>query len=163
MDEALREKPFVLVVGDSLAGKSRTAYEAARRLTRDGVKHDPVVLVPKGAASIGRILDLDFVPQRVALSRVLALAPPASGDRFALAAATAATPCALALTRRRSVRQSLFGPDHGPRDHKPEAAAALLLSPKSIEFHLGKTCGRLGVPLHAPTHPTSRGPQLLTK
>jgi hypothetical protein len=52
MDEALREKPFVLVVGDSLAGKSRTAYEAARRLTRDGVKHDPVVLVPKGAASL---------------------------------------------------------------------------------------------------------------
>ena len=59
LDEALREKPFVLVVGDSKAGKSRTAFEAAQRLTRDGVRHDPVVLLPKGTASVGKIFDLD--------------------------------------------------------------------------------------------------------
>ena len=29
LDRALRERPFVLVVGDPKAGKSRTAYEAA--------------------------------------------------------------------------------------------------------------------------------------
>jgi tetratricopeptide (TPR) repeat protein len=59
LDAALREKPFVLVVGDSKAGKSRTAYEAARRLTRHGVPLDPAVIVPKGTAAVGKILDLD--------------------------------------------------------------------------------------------------------
>jgi hypothetical protein len=54
LDEALAEKPFVLVVGDSKAGKSRTAYEAARRLAAAGVRHDPVVLMPKGAAAVGK-------------------------------------------------------------------------------------------------------------
>jgi hypothetical protein len=37
LDHALRNKPFVLVVGDSKAGKSRTAAEAARRLTLKGI------------------------------------------------------------------------------------------------------------------------------
>jgi tetratricopeptide (TPR) repeat protein len=59
LDEALSEKPFVLIIGDALAGKSRTAYEAARRLTRDGVQHDPVVLVPRNAAAVEKILHLD--------------------------------------------------------------------------------------------------------
>jgi tetratricopeptide (TPR) repeat protein len=59
LDRALREKSFVLVVGDSKAGKSRTAYEAARRLTRTGRPHDPGVLVPKGTAALGPLLDLD--------------------------------------------------------------------------------------------------------
>ena len=58
LDEALRDKPFVLVVGDSKAGKSRTAYEAARRLTNGG-PHDPKVLVPKNAAAVGPLLNLD--------------------------------------------------------------------------------------------------------
>jgi tetratricopeptide (TPR) repeat protein len=59
LDAALREKPFVLVVGDSKAGKSRTAYEAARRFTRDGTWHDPAVLVPKKVAAVEKILNLE--------------------------------------------------------------------------------------------------------
>jgi hypothetical protein len=59
LDRALREWPFVLLVGDSKAGKSRTAYEAARRLTRDGVLYDPVVVVPKRAAAVEKIFNLD--------------------------------------------------------------------------------------------------------
>ena len=59
LDAALREKSFILIIGEAKAGKSRTAYEAARRLTRDGVPHDPTVLVPKGTAAVGKILDLD--------------------------------------------------------------------------------------------------------
>ena len=60
LDRALREQWFVLVVGDSKAGKSRTAYEAARRLTDpQGERHDPAVLVPKNTAVLAKILDLD--------------------------------------------------------------------------------------------------------
>ena len=59
LDRALRDKPFVLVVSDSKAGKSRTAYEAARRLWWSRRPHDPGVLVPKGTAAIGPLLDLD--------------------------------------------------------------------------------------------------------
>lgn len=54
LDRALRDKPFVLVVGDSKAGKSRTAYEAARRLWADRRPHDPKVLVPKTPLLSGR-------------------------------------------------------------------------------------------------------------
>src|SRR5207248_2684149 len=35
LDEALANERFVLVWGDSYAGKSRTAYEAAKRLSKD--------------------------------------------------------------------------------------------------------------------------------
>jgi Flp pilus assembly protein TadD len=59
LDRALRDKPFVLVVGDSKAGKSRTAYEAARRVWWNRRPHDPRVLVPKGAVALGQLLDLD--------------------------------------------------------------------------------------------------------
>ena len=64
LDRALGERPFpfVLVVGDSKAGKSRTAFEAARRLSRDGQPHDPAVLVPKTTANLSKILDLDPPP-----------------------------------------------------------------------------------------------------
>jgi cellulose synthase operon protein C len=63
LDRALREQPFVLVVGDSKAGKSRSTYEAARRLTHNGQSHDPRVLVPKGTANLSKILDLDPMPE----------------------------------------------------------------------------------------------------
>jgi tetratricopeptide (TPR) repeat protein len=56
--KALREKPFVLVVGAPLAGKSRTAYYAARHLIWNGRRHDLVVLVPKSAAAVKEILKL---------------------------------------------------------------------------------------------------------
>ena len=60
LDRALQRRgAFVLVVGDSKAGKSRTAYEAARRLTVNGRPHDPKVMVPQGTAAIGPLLDLD--------------------------------------------------------------------------------------------------------
>jgi hypothetical protein len=59
LDQALGKQSFVLVVGDSKAGKSRTAYEAARRLTVNGQPHDPRVVVPQGAAALGPLLDLD--------------------------------------------------------------------------------------------------------
>lgn len=50
----------MLVVGASKAGKSRTAYEAARRLTDpQGDPHDPAVLVPKNTAALAKVLDLD--------------------------------------------------------------------------------------------------------
>jgi tetratricopeptide (TPR) repeat protein len=49
----------VLLVGGSKAGKSRTAYEAARRLTVNGDLHDPRVVVPQGTAAVARLLDLD--------------------------------------------------------------------------------------------------------
>ena len=35
----------MLVVGDSKAGRSRTAYEAARRLTITGHPHDPLAVI----------------------------------------------------------------------------------------------------------------------
>ncbi len=60
LDEALRQRQFVLIVGDSKAGKSRTAYEAACRLTRNGHAHDPAVLVPTGTAALaGLLIELD--------------------------------------------------------------------------------------------------------
>lgn len=59
LDRALRNRPFVLVVGDSKAGKSRTAYEAAGRLTTNGSPHDPPVLAPRRAAALGPLLNLD--------------------------------------------------------------------------------------------------------
>jgi TolA-binding protein len=59
LDQALCSKRFVLVVGDSKAGKSRTAYEAATRLRLDGRQHDPRVLVPKNTDLLGQLLDLD--------------------------------------------------------------------------------------------------------
>lgn len=59
LDQALRSKNFVLVVGDSKAGKSRTAYEAATRLRLAGRLHDPRVLVPKSTDLLEQLLDLD--------------------------------------------------------------------------------------------------------
>jgi len=62
LDQALASKRFVLVVGDSKAGKSRTAYEAATRLRHAGRSHDPRVLVPnmeKSTDVLGQLLDLD--------------------------------------------------------------------------------------------------------
>ena len=59
LDRVLRDKPFVLVVGDSKSGKSRTAYEAARRLTANDQPHDPRMLVPQGTIALGPLLDLD--------------------------------------------------------------------------------------------------------
>jgi hypothetical protein len=59
LDQALASKRFVLVVGDSKAGKSRTAYEAAIRLQYAGRSHDPRVLVPKSTDVLGQLLDLD--------------------------------------------------------------------------------------------------------
>ena len=59
LDEALRSYRFVLVVGDSKAGKSRTAYEAATRLQYAGRSHDPRVLFPKSTDDLGHLLDLD--------------------------------------------------------------------------------------------------------
>jgi tetratricopeptide (TPR) repeat protein len=59
LDQVLCRKRFVLVVGDSKAGKSRTAYEATARLQRDGRSHDPRVLVPKSTDLIGQLLELD--------------------------------------------------------------------------------------------------------
>jgi CHAT domain-containing protein/tetratricopeptide (TPR) repeat protein len=43
LEDALRTKPFVLLIGDSKAGKSRTAFEAARR-----VLSDRKLVVPQG-------------------------------------------------------------------------------------------------------------------
>ena len=57
LDETLRSYRFVLIVGDSKAGKSRTAYEAARRLQQAG--HDPRVLVPKSTDVLEQLLNLD--------------------------------------------------------------------------------------------------------
>jgi hypothetical protein len=59
LDQALRERSFVMLVGDSKAGKSRTACEGARRLTVNGDPHDPRVVVPQGTAALGPLLDLD--------------------------------------------------------------------------------------------------------
>ena len=59
LDRVLRDKPFVLVVGDSKAGKSRTASEAARRLWANRRPHDPRLLVPKNTAALGPLLNLD--------------------------------------------------------------------------------------------------------
>ena len=59
LDEALRSYRFVLLVGDSKAGKSRTAYEAATRLQSAGRSHDPQVLFPKSTDVLRQLLDLD--------------------------------------------------------------------------------------------------------
>jgi hypothetical protein len=59
LDQVLRSKRFVLVVGDSKAGKSRTAHEAATRLWYAGRLHDPRVLVPKSTDLLEQLLDLD--------------------------------------------------------------------------------------------------------
>lgn len=59
LDQALGSKRFVLVVGDSKAGKSRTAYEAATRLRHAGRSHDPRVLVPQKTDILEQLLDLD--------------------------------------------------------------------------------------------------------
>jgi hypothetical protein len=44
-----------------------------------------------------------------------------------------------------------------------EAAAALFLSPKTVEFHLGNTYRKLGVRSRAELRTPSRGPQLAHK
>ena len=59
LDQTLRNERFVLVVGDSKAGKSRTAYEAAARLRQAGQSHDPRVLVPKRTEVLEQLLELD--------------------------------------------------------------------------------------------------------
>ena len=59
LDQALGSKRFVLVVGDSKSGKSRTAYEAATRLRHASQAHDPRVLVPKSTDLLEQLLDLD--------------------------------------------------------------------------------------------------------
>ena len=59
LDRVLQSKRFVLVVGDSKAGKSRTAYKAATCLQVAGRSHDPRVLVPKSTDVLGQLLDLD--------------------------------------------------------------------------------------------------------
>jgi tetratricopeptide (TPR) repeat protein len=59
LDQALCSKRFVLVVGDSKAGKSRMAYEAATRLQHDGRPHNPQVLVPKSTDLLEQLLNLD--------------------------------------------------------------------------------------------------------
>ena len=59
LDQALGSKCFVLVVGDSKSGKSRTAYEAATRLRHASQAHDPRVLVPKSTDLLEQLLDLD--------------------------------------------------------------------------------------------------------
>lgn len=55
LDEALGSARFILVVGPAKAGKSRTAFESARRL----LAHDPAVLVPRKTADIEALLKLD--------------------------------------------------------------------------------------------------------
>jgi len=59
LDQALGSKRFVLVVGDSKSGKSRTAYEAVTRLRHASQAHDPRVLVPKSTDLLEQLLDLD--------------------------------------------------------------------------------------------------------
>jgi tetratricopeptide (TPR) repeat protein len=59
LDQALHSKHFVLVVGDSKAGKSRTAYEAATRLQRVGRSYNPRVIVPKSTHLLEQLLNLD--------------------------------------------------------------------------------------------------------
>ncbi len=59
LDQALISKRFVLVVGDSKAGKSRTAYETATRLWHAERLHDPRVLTPKSTDLLEQLLDLD--------------------------------------------------------------------------------------------------------
>lgn len=59
LDQVLTSERFVLVVGDSKAGKSRTAYEAATRLQHAGRLQDPPVLVPKSTDLLEQLLDLD--------------------------------------------------------------------------------------------------------
>jgi hypothetical protein len=62
LDQALRSRRFILVVGDSKAGKSRTAYEAATRLQCTERLHDLRVLVPKSADLLDPSLDLSPEP-----------------------------------------------------------------------------------------------------
>jgi tetratricopeptide (TPR) repeat protein len=59
LDQALCSEGFVLVVGDSKSGKSRTAYEAATRLRHVDRPHDPRVLVPKSTDLLEQSLELD--------------------------------------------------------------------------------------------------------
>jgi tetratricopeptide (TPR) repeat protein len=61
LDQAMGSKRFVLVVGDSKAGKSRTAYEAATRLRHAGQSHDPGVLVPnyRDTDHLRQLIELD--------------------------------------------------------------------------------------------------------
>jgi tetratricopeptide (TPR) repeat protein len=62
LDQALRERPFTLVVGASKAGKSRTMYEAVRR-----VWPDATLLVPK--ATPGALRELFGPDSPVKLER----------------------------------------------------------------------------------------------
>ena len=59
LDQDLQSGSFILIVGDSKAGKSRTAYEAACRLLVNGHRHDPGVLVPKTTTNLPKILSMD--------------------------------------------------------------------------------------------------------
>jgi tetratricopeptide (TPR) repeat protein len=86
LDRALQRRgAFVLVVGDSKAGKSRTAYEAARRLSVNGRRHDPKVLVPQGTVAIGPLLDLDPPFELAPAPALLWLDDPTEGELGALA------------------------------------------------------------------------------
>jgi len=55
--EALNTKEFVLVTGASKAGKSRTAFEAARAM-----RPEPTLLVPASPAALPKVLGLDDLP-----------------------------------------------------------------------------------------------------
>lgn len=58
LDRALAANPFVLLVGDSKAGKSRTAYEAACRYSRSR-GGDVRLVKPATPATVEELLDLD--------------------------------------------------------------------------------------------------------
>lgn len=55
LDSALRREPFVLLIGDSAAGKSRSAFEAVRR-----VLPDRYLVVPEAKPSLSQLLDDGF-------------------------------------------------------------------------------------------------------
>jgi tetratricopeptide (TPR) repeat protein len=62
LDAALTTSQFVLLVGDSTAGKSRTAFEAMRRLFSDRF-----LLIPAGPNSLHRLLEAGFSAHDVVL------------------------------------------------------------------------------------------------
>ncbi len=66
LDLALREGKFVLLVGKSLAGKSRCAFEAVRRTLPDA----RLLVARPGNATLARLLDLD-PPLRAGTSPVV--------------------------------------------------------------------------------------------
>ena len=59
LDEALKTKKFVLVAGVSKAGKSRTAFEAARKM-----EPEPILLVSSSPEELPRLLDLGLPGDR---------------------------------------------------------------------------------------------------